>query len=337
MLMAFASGDDEPPALSPETQIAFWGNSARRSVMVWHGQPGGTNRWTELTDATLSSNAYLRLTVVADYDRTPQGSFGFRIWINREPVTNPAAWFAAANTNRNYLSNIVLSGAGQVDDLVVDSYNSMLYRRITAAAGPHGQVAPAGETLVPVGTSTNISMLPNRFYGVGAITVDGQTVGPVLNYAFTNVWDEHALSAGFVANLTASGVPEFWLNKINPAWTNDFASHERADSDGDGADNAREYVAGTDATNAQSVFRLDLGWGGGAPVVSFPTAPAGGVYGLGGLRRYALEQADGLATDDWRGVAGLTNVAGWGQSVTYTNQTDAAPRRFFRGRVWLEP
>jgi hypothetical protein len=337
MLLAFEAGDDEPPDVAPETQIAFWGDSRRRRVMVWHGQLGGTNRWTELPDWVLASNACVRLTVQADYGRTQQGVFGFRIWIDREPVTAPFDWFAAANTNRNYLSNIALSGAGQLDDLVVDAYNSMLYRRITAEAGPHGSVVPAGEIFVSVGGATNILLLPERFYGVGAVTVDGQSVGPASDYVFTNVWDEHTLSAEFLAKLTGAGVPEVWLNQLNPAWTNRFDEHEQADSDRDGAPNAQEYVAGTDAMNSQSVFRLDVKLSDGAAVVSFPTVQAGGVYGLGGVRRYALEQAGGLTADDWLGVSGLDAVAGWGQAVSYTNRLDAAPRRFFRGRVWLEP
>jgi hypothetical protein len=72
-------------------------------------------------------------------------------------------------------------------------------------------------------------------------------------------------------------------------------------------------------------------------VISFPTVPAGGFYGLGGVRHYALEQADDLAPGIWQGVPGLADVPGQGQSVIYTNRFDASDRRFFRGRVWLEP
>jgi hypothetical protein len=132
-------------------------------------------------------------------------------------------------------------------------------------------------------------------------------------------------------------VPEFWLNQINPAWTTNFEVHAQADQDHDGVPNGDEYVAGTDATNALSVFRLQLGMSNGMSVVSFPTVPAGGFYGLGGTRRYALEQTtNNLTVPNWKDVTGLDNVTGAGQIITYTNQLDAAAMRFFRGRVWLE-
>ena len=337
MLLTCEPGwSDSPPEVSPLTQIAFWVSRDFR-LLVWHGQIGSTNRWTELTDVQLSSNTLARLTVVADYGHAPQGSFGFRIWIDRELVTSPEAWYVSANTNKNYLSGIAMEGEGQADDLVVDTYNSMLYRLITASSGPNGRVAPAGDLYVPVGTSTNISILPDTFYGVGPVRVDGQSVGSVPNYLFTNVWAEHSLQAEFLANRTASGVPEVWLNMINSAWTNHFDEHEQEDSDGDSVNNLCEYVAGTDVNNSQSVFRLDFGWNKGTSTVSFPTVPAGGFYGWDGIRRYALEQTDDLSGNNWQGVKGLTNVIGEGQSIVYTNQVDDAGRRFFRGRVWIEP
>lgn len=98
-------------------------------------------------------------------------------------------------------------------------------------------------------------------------------------------------------------------------------------------------MAGTDATDAQGAFRLDLGWFEGSPVVSFPTVPAGGSYGLGGPRRYALEQADAtLTSGGWQGVAGLTNVFRRGAVRLIPTGHGEANRRFFRGfAVWLAP
>lgn len=326
----------DAPAIQPEKQFAAYVNT-NRNVVVWHGQVGSTNRWTVLPNTAVGSNTFVRLTLQADYSRDVQGSFGFRLWINRVAVTNPVSVFQTACTNRNNLNAIVLAGVGQVDDLVVSAYNSMLYRRITSAAGPHGKVMPAGDVLVPLGTATNIAVVPDSFYSIGAVTVDGTSAGAVTNYAFANVQDEHALSAGFLAKLTGSGVPEFWLNQINPAWTTNFEVHAQADQDHDGVPNGDEYVAGTDATNALSVFRLQLGMSNGMSVVSFPTVPAGGFYGLGGTRRYALEQTtNNLTVPNWKDVTGLDNVTGAGQIITYTNQLDAAAMRFFRGRVWLE-
>ena len=335
MLIGVEPGVGDQPDDVPDAQLAFWISENRR-LLVWHGKQGSSNRWTELAGVTITSNAFMRLTVQADYTCDLSKSFNFRVWVDRQPVTNPSIWFATANTNRNFLSCVELVGDGQLDDLVVDTYNSMQYRRITASAGAYGRVEPSGELFVPVGNSTNISILADSFYRVNAVRVDGQSVGPVVTVAFTNVWDEHSLVADFAARLTASGVPELWLNRLNPAWTSNFAAHELEDSDGDGVPNWQEYVAGTDATNKQSVFRLDLGSSNGVSVVSFQTVPySGAAYGLSGLRRYALELEDDLAAGQWQGVEGLTNVVGAGQTVVHTNGFDA-PLRFFHGRVWLE-
>ena len=337
LLVGCSAMNDELQQLPTDVQLAFCVNKNWR-LMVWHGQPGSTNRWTELPDVAVPSNAFIRLTVMSESAREPSGSAGFRIWADRAAVTNPAGWFASAVTNSPLLSSLELSGIGQLDDLVVDTYNSMLYRRITASAGPHGQVVPSGEVLVPVGTSTNLSVLPDPFFRVNGVAVDGQGVGPVSGYTFTNVWDEHALAADFAARRTGSGVPEVWLNRLNPLWTDSFEAHAQADSDGDGLSNEGEYLAGTDATNALSVFRVELGLSNGLSVVSLTTVPYHGEDdGLSGLRRYALEQADSLAPVAWSGVPGLTNVAGEGQTVVYTNGVGGAGPRFFRGRVWLSP
>jgi len=305
--------------------------------MVWHGQTSGSNLWTELTTVTVDTNAYVRLTVMADYTRDTQGAFGFQVWINKQLVTQPATWFKTASTNHNYLSSVELTGTGQVDDMVVDDYNSMLYRPIRTSAGAHGRVAPAGEFYVPVGASTNVAVVPDAYYKVGAVAVDGEAAGAPSVYTFTDVWDEHTLAAEFAERLTSSGVPELWLHGLNPLWTDNFEAHAKADTDGDGVPNEQEYVAGTDATNRLSVFAVSLAVSNGLPVVSFPTVPAGGFYGLGGVRRYALEAADDLSAGNWQGVAGLDNVPGSGRPVVYTNQLEGAGQRFFRGRVWLSP
>jgi hypothetical protein len=122
MLLACRRWTDAPPEQPSDIQFGV-GVTSNGHVAVWHGQIGSTNRWTELTDVTVNTNAYLRLTALADYNRNPQGWFGFRLWINSAPVTQPTNWFATANTNRNFLGSIAVIGPGQVDDLVVSTDN----------------------------------------------------------------------------------------------------------------------------------------------------------------------------------------------------------------------
>ncbi len=336
MLIGFMNGDESRPEIDADVQIAFCVNERQR-LMVWHGQPGSTNRWTELTGLVLPSNDFARLTFMADYSGSDPATRGFRLWVDRQPVTQPQAWFASAASGSAFLSSVELLGEGQLDELVVDTYNSMLYRRITASAGAHGRVEPSGEVYVPVGATTNFTLTADAFYQVGTVRVDGVEAGSQTVYTFEDVWDEHDLAAEFAARLTVAGVPELWLNALNPSWTDNFEAHALTDSDGDGVSNGAEFVAGTDATNAASLFQLDLSVSNGWPVISFPTVPfEGGRYGMGGVRRYALEQAADLSGGGWSEVAGVQGVIGVGQTVIHTNAVET-PARFFRGRVWLEP
>jgi len=113
---------EDAPEIGADVQFGF-GVTSNRHIKVWHGQIGGTNRWTELTGTGVVSNAFARVTVQADYARNPQGWFGFRLWINGVAVTQPTNWFATACTNRNFFGSMEFVGTGQVDDLAVDTNN----------------------------------------------------------------------------------------------------------------------------------------------------------------------------------------------------------------------
>lgn len=95
-----------------------------------------------------------------------------------------------------------------------------------------------------------------------------------------------------------------------------------ADSDGDGFIDADEAVAGTDATNGASWLALGLNGSGAGPRLSW--------WGMAG-RRYDLEYAV-VATGEWGGVVGATNVAGTNGMHWFTNAVPET-HRFFRLRA----
>lgn len=90
-------------------------------LAVWNATnpPAGGNGWTELTDTSIASDEFFRLTVDANYDRDASGEFYYRIWINEIPSTSPQTRYASADTNQNYFGDIVAQGRFALDDLVV--------------------------------------------------------------------------------------------------------------------------------------------------------------------------------------------------------------------------
>jgi hypothetical protein len=107
------------------------------------------------------------------------------------------------------------------------------------------------------------------------------------------------------------------------------------DWDLDGLNNEGEYAAGTDPTNALSVFRVLIGASNGLPVVWFTTLEAEG-EGYEGLERYYdLERRTNLLAGSWTGLAPYVDILGSGSPVVFTNEAPTG-RAFYRGKVRLQ-
>jgi len=68
---------------------------------------------------------------------------------------------------------------------------------ITATAGAHGTVTPAGASTVNYGASKTYAIAPAAGYVIDNVTVDGMSVGAVSSYIFTNVTANHTINATF--------------------------------------------------------------------------------------------------------------------------------------------
>jgi hypothetical protein len=119
--------------------------------------------------------------------------------------------------------------------------------------------------------------------------------------------------------------------------TNVVGSSITGDTDGDGASDEAEYVAGTSSTNASSRFELSVGFVSPDGVeVAFKTQPVMGPGYFGLVRRYDLEETHQLSvTGDWSIVSGYSNLPATGSIVTYTNSTTNLVW-YTRGRVSLQ-
>lgn len=68
---------------------------------------------------------------------------------------------------------------------------------ITAAAGAHGMINPAGDVPVVEGSAQTFNFTPDPGYMVDTVVVDGTPVGRFNAYAFTNVLGDHSIQVSF--------------------------------------------------------------------------------------------------------------------------------------------
>lgn len=80
------------------------------------------------------------------------------------------------------------------------SYNATKAHTITAYAESGGAISPNGSTKTSRGGSQTYMVSPSRGYHVADVLIDGQSVGAVNRHTFTNVNENHTISALFTVN-----------------------------------------------------------------------------------------------------------------------------------------
>jgi hypothetical protein len=82
----------------------------------------------------------------------------------------------------------------------IDAYVRPITYTITASAGPGGSISHPGVNTVNSGSDMTFAITPNPGYHIDDVLVDGVSAGAVATYPFSNVTDNHTISATFAAN-----------------------------------------------------------------------------------------------------------------------------------------
>jgi hypothetical protein len=75
------------------------------------------------------------------------------------------------------------------------------YSIIASVNGTGGTISPAGTSSISSGGSRTFTITPDSGYRIASVIVDGQSVGAVTNYTFSNVTANHTITATFTANI----------------------------------------------------------------------------------------------------------------------------------------
>ena len=77
---------------------------------------------------------------------------------------------------------------------------------ITTDCGPNGSISPDKDNNIKSGDNSKIfSIKPNKGYEIEDVKIDGNSIGVVTSYQFTNVTDDHVLSATFKEIIDTNG------------------------------------------------------------------------------------------------------------------------------------
>lgn len=205
------------------------------------------------------------------------------------------------------------------------AFRLSLGKTITATAGSHGSIAPAGLVAVPSGGTTNFVITPDPYWHIADVATNGTSVGAMPSFTWDNIVADGAISAAFDADLAAQGTPHWWLASFG--WTNNFDTAETNNSDSDAFNNGQEYIADTDPTNPASFFSITAVSNLPPWRVYFPSS-ADRVYSLGSSTNL-------LFSDQWSVVGAQSNQPGNGGTLWLSDTNETTSNRFYRLKVNL--
>jgi subtilisin family serine protease len=150
-------------------------------------------------------------------------SLELKTWQNSSPiaytaenaVSGPYAYYIQCrNTDiqsiRAYSDKITINTAcASGSDFISNSCQARPI--ISAAQAPHGTITPSGSTSVVYGSDKTYSITSDSGYSIGSLIIDGILKTVAGSYTFSNITDNHTISARFVERLdTARDFPNIF-------------------------------------------------------------------------------------------------------------------------------
>jgi len=96
-----------------------------------------------------------------------------------------------------FLGGGAASNFNTTPDFFTNPFTPIPTFSLTAIAGVHGAISPAGIVIVNSGDSQTFTITPDSGFHVAGVLVDGASAGAVTSFSFTNVATNHTIVASF--------------------------------------------------------------------------------------------------------------------------------------------
>ena len=159
---------------------------------------------------TVSGGGTFKLGTGTTIKATPNKGYIFKGWTVNSQVVSRDATFKINNVDQDYTCTAIFEKEG-VQTFEISS----------GVATTGGSIAPSGKLAIAKGNSITYTITPKAGFAILAVAVDGNQVGAVGTYTFTNVTGPHTISAAFVQtdagkNATASSGNKAQSAKVQP-------------------------------------------------------------------------------------------------------------------------
>jgi autotransporter-associated beta strand protein len=202
---------------------------------------------------------------------------------------------------------------------------------LEATAGVHGAISPSGWIVVPYGSNAEFVVQAQQYFHVASVATNGVPMAGVPVAAVCTVVWENVVATGlvealFLADLSAQGVPHWWL--AGYGWAGELNDAATNDPDQDRMLTWQEFWAGTDPTNRDSFLGMNQAApaAGGGFVIRWQSV-TGRSYAVARSVNLRAQPAFTAIFEHVTGLAGHT-------SVTDTQADVIGPRVY---RVEVEP
>ncbi len=161
-------------------------------------------------NASFAPNPSVTITATAGPNGTisPSGSVTFLSETDKTFTITPAAGYLIADVLVDGVSAGVVNSytfTKVMTNHTIDArFAPAVNYVIQAVAGPNGTISPAGEVIVPGGTSKSFRITANSGYRVADVQVDGASMGALASYTFYTVTADHSITVSFSPTIVST-------------------------------------------------------------------------------------------------------------------------------------